>query len=566
MADDIIIKVPELPVYTYFPLFHPFARRFHVLLMLMLGFFAMVFMKINISIAIPCMVNSTALFQSSDILMNDTYRDDKIGIPVTEATESRGGTCQVAKSGDRPVINDYGGDLIWDSAIQTRLVAATFYGSLLTTLPSGLLADLWSPVDLLQIACGICIVCTAALPVMAVHVGHWGVFLCRFFLGFGEGALVPSINKLLSSWIPTSEKSTAISIYTTGNQIAGVIGVPLAGFLCESVLGWPSIFYLCAVIGIVWSVAWRIFVPNSPAECNVMTRKERVYLSSRNDLCKSIRVKKRQVRTEATSQKVPYADILKSYPLWAVLFCFCSSQAIAMLIQIYLPMFFKEVLFLPAGINGLFYALPQITNFVTKMGWSIAIDWLKRKTISATAACKISQGVSSVFVGLFFLLIAVYADCSTPYLTLFLFCMVTVSMSPCLSGFYTSLLSLAPAYTGLLTSLAMLAGILGQITAPSMVYLFNKTGTIEEWRHIFYTVTAASWFTGTLFVIFGSGDVQEWAKPSETPEQEPIETQPGKLPPRPRGASKNFLEAAFNGPDNSTDFSALRSRSLSVLL
>jgi MFS family permease len=134
----------------------------------------------------------------------------------------------------------------------------------LTTLPSGLLADLWSPVDLLQIACGICIVCTAALPVMAVHVGHWGVFFCRFFLGFGEvclscapriyldlkffqGALVPSINKLLSSWIPTSEKSTAISIYTTGNQIAGVIGVPLAAFLCESVLGWPSIFYLCGM-------------------------------------------------------------------------------------------------------------------------------------------------------------------------------------------------------------------------------------------------------------------------------------------------------------------------------
>jgi hypothetical protein len=78
--------------------------------MLMLGFFAIVFMKINISIAFPCMVNSTALFQFSDISMNDTYRDDKIGIPITEVTEIRG-TCQVAKSGDRPV-NDYGVGLI----------------------------------------------------------------------------------------------------------------------------------------------------------------------------------------------------------------------------------------------------------------------------------------------------------------------------------------------------------------------------------------------------------------------------------------------------------------------
>lgn len=203
-------------------------------------------------------------------------------------------------------------------------MAATFYGSLLTTVPSGFLADLWSPVDLLQIACGIFIICTAALPFLAINVGHWGVFLCRFVLGFGEvsrwlfnaaliqGALVPSINKLLSSWIPTSEKSTAISIYTTGNQIAGVIGIPLAAFLCESVLGWPSIFYLCgmnyiwrwelsrvikirliilAILGLVWSLAWRLFVPNSPAECNVMSKQEREYLNSRDELCKSIRYK-----------------------------------------------------------------------------------------------------------------------------------------------------------------------------------------------------------------------------------------------------------------------------------
>lgn len=91
-----------------------------------------------------------------------------------------------------------------------------------------------------------------------------------------------------------------------------MIGIPLAAFLCESLLGWPSIFYLCgmelhmsgeikrvikdktgnlAILGVVWSLAWRLFVPNSPAECKVMSKKERAYLNSRDDLCKSTRSK-----------------------------------------------------------------------------------------------------------------------------------------------------------------------------------------------------------------------------------------------------------------------------------
>ena len=72
--------------------------------MLMLGYFSIVYMKINISIAIPCMVNSTALFQSVDNPINDSFQSGVAEVPLTESTIIRG-SCQ--KSGDKQ-INDYG--------------------------------------------------------------------------------------------------------------------------------------------------------------------------------------------------------------------------------------------------------------------------------------------------------------------------------------------------------------------------------------------------------------------------------------------------------------------------
>ena len=80
-----------------------------------------------------------------------------------------------------------------------------------------------------------------------------------------------------------------------------------------------------------------------------------------------------------------------------------------------------------------------------------------------------------------------------------------MSFSLAISGFYTSLLSLAPNYTGLLTSLMMIAAYAGRLVTPRIVPLFNKNGRADEWRMIFYFMAASTIASGLFFLVFGSG-------------------------------------------------------------
>lgn len=53
--------------------------------------------------------------------------------------------------------------------------------------------------------------------------------------------------------------------------------MPMCGFLIDS-LGWESVFYVTAVIGIIWSVAWFLLVFDSPSQHPRISVEERRYI------------------------------------------------------------------------------------------------------------------------------------------------------------------------------------------------------------------------------------------------------------------------------------------------
>lgn len=55
-------------------------------------------------------------------------------------------------------------------------------------------------------------------------------------------------------WAPPSERSRLAGIANAGAQMGNVIALPLGGFLCVYGFagGWPSIFYVFGIFGVVW--------------------------------------------------------------------------------------------------------------------------------------------------------------------------------------------------------------------------------------------------------------------------------------------------------------------------
>ncbi|KAI6206859.1 hypothetical protein M3Y94_00962200 [Aphelenchoides besseyi] len=479
-------------------LFNPLSRRFHVLLLIMIGYFAMVYMRTNLGLAMTCMINTTAQVlkakETAQLVATPQTLPLLSAIDLTtEHNETSVSGCSRDTNAEAPIINDYGGSLEWDSQIQGLLFSASFYGSLLSLIPCGILVDRYSPRMLLQIAAIISILCTISLPYLANSWGYQAVFVCRFILGIGEGLILPSINKLVSMWIPTHELSTAASIYTNGNQMAGFVGFPLSALLCDSSFKWPAIFYVCSIIGVVWLVIWSLTITDTPQSCRLMSKKERVYLNEQ------LQHHQTDDNKQAKREPIPYRAMLTSFPLWSLLLCTFTANIIVVLNQVYLPLFFKEVLVLGMFGNGIFSAAPNVSQLIVKMAWSMTMDRLKQKRLSNTAACKISQGFSSVSVGALFVILAYVARCDRPFLSLLILCMITMCFSIAISGFYTSLLSLAPRYTGTLTSIAMMSGYLGRLVTPRIVPFFNKSGTMAEWRMVFYFMSATTLLSGLFF-------------------------------------------------------------------
>ncbi|TMS37948.1 hypothetical protein L596_004779 [Steinernema carpocapsae] len=483
------------------PLFHLKSHRLYVLFMIMLGYFSLVYMRTNLGITMTCMVNSTAVVLSTST--NTSYLKEIV----------HADSCPQAQN-DNSLVNDYGGTLVWSSSVQALLFSGTFWGALVTVMPAGYLADRSSSVLLMQAAAFLYIVCTAVLPYLAVNWGYGYVFVSRVIMGLGEGVLIPSINTIVTRWFPADERSTAASLYTAGNQVAAAFGNPAAAALCASQFRWPSVFYLCSTIGTVWLVLWRLTITNSPSKSNCISDRERAYLER-----KIPKAKPQSKKDHVT----PWKAMLTSMPLWTLFVCQFAANTIVVFMQIYLPSFFKEVLYLPMVDNGLYSAAPSIIQFVVKVFWGMLMDKLKKKKVlSVTATCKISQGISCFSTAVVFILIANYSSCTNPLLALGLICVIAGGFGLAISGFYISMLSLAPAHTGTISSLSMLVGILGRLTTPEVVAYFKVYGTLDEWKNIMYFFSVLLLVSGLMFCVFGSGEHQEWGMihPSATEEKE----------------------------------------------
>ena len=74
--------------------------------------------------------------------------------------------------------------------------------------------------------------------------------------GQSLGFLIPAAFVLISKWFPVQEKSTAMAIYTTGNQVGIAMGMLLTAKLSQVPLlgGWPLAWIFYGTVGLVQAI------------------------------------------------------------------------------------------------------------------------------------------------------------------------------------------------------------------------------------------------------------------------------------------------------------------------
>jgi MFS transporter, ACS family, solute carrier family 17 (sodium-dependent inorganic phosphate cotransporter), member 5 len=83
------------------------------------------------------------------------------------------------------------------------------------------------------------------------------------------------------SQAPPSERGTIGTYCYCGAQFGTVVMLGISGILASSSMGWPSIFYISGVAGIVWSILWFYYGSSSPSDCNNrISSEERQFIES----------------------------------------------------------------------------------------------------------------------------------------------------------------------------------------------------------------------------------------------------------------------------------------------
>jgi MFS transporter, ACS family, hexuronate transporter len=79
----------------------------------------------------------------------------------------------------------------------------------------------------------------------------------RLLLGVGEGGGFPAAVRVVSEWIPSEQRSTAVGIINAGTAVGSLIAPPLIGFIILRA-GWRSVFLTAGGIGVAWVIWWAI--------------------------------------------------------------------------------------------------------------------------------------------------------------------------------------------------------------------------------------------------------------------------------------------------------------------
>ena len=349
------------------------------------------------------------------------------------------------------------------------------------------------------------ILVTSGLTLLTPIAARWSVYLLialRVLEGAAEGVVFPSMHALLSRWIPPMERSRAVTFIYAGVEIGTVITMGLSGVLCDNGFagGWPSVFYIFGIAGCVWCLMWFVLCHNSPSSHPRISVTERYYIEKSMESCGT-----------AIKRSTPWTKIATSRPVWACAIAHFANNWGYYTLLTCLPKYMRDVLQFDMTQNGIFSGLPYVAKWLLTTAGGQLADCLRARHLLRTGTVRKLFCATGLLIPGIFLTAVGFLGCNR-ILIVFAISMSVGCCGLTISGYDVNHLDLAPQYAGTLigltNTLATISGFLGPQVVGALTY-YESTRT--QWQKVFYISAAIYCFGAIVFVVFGSGELQDWA-------------------------------------------------------
>src|SRR5579859_826627 len=109
------------------------------------------------------------------------------------------------------------------------------------------------------------------------------LWVIRFLFGAGEAGCFPNLTRMLSAWLPLSERVKAQAVMWAFGRWGGALAPPVAIFVI-SIFGWRLGFVALAMLGVAWVAVFLPWFRNDPAEHKSVNAAELAMLEGGREL------------------------------------------------------------------------------------------------------------------------------------------------------------------------------------------------------------------------------------------------------------------------------------------
>jgi sugar phosphate permease len=352
-------------------------------------------------------------------------------------------------------------------------------------VPGGWLADFFGPKRVLLVIVPFWSLMTAAT---AWASGATSLFVVRFAFGLGEAGAFPTASRAMQLWFPKSERGFVQGMTHCFSRLAIAI-TPLVAVVIMNAWGWRWIFYIFALLGIIWSLIFFYFYRNRPEDEPRVDAGELAHIRGTVSDGESSPVATR-LRSD-----VPWRAIFTSPNMWFIAAAYGCFFYGAYFYVSWFPTYLLEFRHLSLSSVGYLASLPLISAMLGDLAGGLLTDHVLRKTGNLRLARRVVAAPGLLLAAL--LLIPAGTTDSA----------ITAVLCLTASNFFLELV-LGPAWavpmdvggtsSGTVTAVMNMVGAIGASISPLVFGLLVDQGS---WVAPFY-VTAGVLAAGSLIWIF----------------------------------------------------------------
>ncbi|KLU60094.1 putative sulfoacetate transporter SauU [Peptococcaceae bacterium CEB3] len=344
----------------------------------------------------------------------------------------------------------------WNAEQWGSILSAFFVGYLILQIPAGWLADKIGGKRVLAAGVGWWSIFTGLTPVVGSLSGLWFV---RALMGVGEAVTFPAETAIASRWVPLKERARSQAWNLSGMALSLAVSVPISAWIISK-FGWPSVFYISAVIGLLWVIFWLVFGKDYPSQHKWVNAEELALIE--------------QGRSEKKSSQADWRAVAKAGPVWALAINYFFQNYSWYLYLTWLPGYLvmaRHFSILKMGIYGM---LPYLGGFVAaNLAGNISDKLIPR--VGVTKARKYIMYAAFGGSAIFLYLGAIAGSGGMAVLWISL---AVSFLTMNFSSFWALPIDLGPKNAGLISGLMNTFGTIAGIIAPILTgFIVTTTGS-----------------------------------------------------------------------------------------